>query len=263
MTESAITNEWEYKAAVQALSKRARPPWVLRLLMGGLESYRQSKKMGWSRPQNKHGVRTFHSFELDREMDAELVAAGVFAFSNEFAQLPSEKLKFVEQLAQDPSLRCFLFIAEVQDEGQTYESVTLSLGRVSATSPRYRDRFDLIIDRSIEQGVAKDLARVRAYVDPFLTPIRRNPAAEYVQTEVGNYARDYFSACARFYLDNWRDPNKAWDHWTQEYIDYFGPRQHAVIGTAFPTELDKLAQQWLLQNARGANETVPAIAPGG
>ncbi len=63
-----------YRLAVQTLNKKDSPPKILQLIMNGFESYRASRKLGWSRPWNKYGVRTFRSYKLDFEHDMALIA---------------------------------------------------------------------------------------------------------------------------------------------------------------------------------------------
>ena len=70
---SSIKNEDQYRSAVKQLDQDKKPAFLLRLLMNAVESYRQARKFGWSRPQNKYGLTVFRSFRLDRGRDQSLI----------------------------------------------------------------------------------------------------------------------------------------------------------------------------------------------
>ncbi|MDX8383966.1 MAG: hypothetical protein R8M45_07785, partial [Ghiorsea sp.] len=69
-TLPSIDGEGGYQKTLTILSKQNKPSKVLCVLMNMLESYRQSRKMGWSRAWTKYGLTTFQSFQLDSEHDA-------------------------------------------------------------------------------------------------------------------------------------------------------------------------------------------------
>lgn len=243
-----IEDEDSYRIAVGELTKRARPPWVLRVLMNALESYRQARKMGWSRPQNKDGVTTFHAFELDLQGDRALIELAGSVAAERPEALDPEHRRFVAELLTDPTLRGFVFVHDIVDGARRFEGATVSLGRVVKGSPRHRDRVDVIVEREVVDGAAGPAGRVRVYVDPFGgTPVVLDAVA------LGLVAEELFAALAAFY-DRFRDvPEKAWRHWTQDYIDYFGPRASPVRGTAFPTPIDELGEP----PRRGQRRTAP------
>ena len=56
-----ISDPDSYARAMRTLSDAKRPTWILQALMNAFEGYRQSRKIGWSRPWNKAGVTTFKS----------------------------------------------------------------------------------------------------------------------------------------------------------------------------------------------------------
>lgn len=210
------------------------------MLMNALERYRQARKMGWSRAQNKEGVTTFESFELQLPEDRALIGRAISVLDTD-TPLGSAKLRdFVADLIRDHRLRCLVFVQDVIEETGTFESATVSLGRVSSVSRRFRDRLDIIVDRRISNGVAGNVERVRTYVDPFELPIHEHPAVELRCSAPSASALALFGQLERFYGDHAGQPSsRQWRHWTQDYIDYFGPRTQPVLGTAFPTEVDR------------------------
>lgn len=257
-TDAAIESESQYRSVVHELSKRARPPLVLRMLMNALESYRQARKMGWSRPQNKAGVKTFHSFELDAIEDRALIERALYVLAEEFPESRSEDRIWLGDLVNDSNLRAFVFVHDVVDNVGRFEGATLSLGRPVPASPRHRDRFDLIVESSVIDGRSVGICRVRAFVDPFRTPIGDNPPRSFTSQSPGEPAASLFVALAHLYA-RYRDvPEKAWQHWTQDYIDYFGPRTAPVHGSFFPTPLDR-AYSDLVSARRAAGSAVQPV----
>ena len=241
MTQKAagIENEDQYRAAVRHLDQNDKPPLLLRLLMNALESYRQTRKMGWSRPQNKYGLTVFRSFRLDRERDQSLIDQAFETLLGEFAELDEASSRYVQALREDPRLMGFIFVHDCLDEGKTYEGITLSFGRVSSDKPHHRDRLDLILESKVTGGSSRGLSRVRAYVDPFKTPIKQNPADVFLhEPPRHSKAQELFLGASQRYA-SWQDePDKAWQHWTQRYINYFGPRTEPVEDSYFPTAID-------------------------
>ena len=235
----SIANYDQYRAAVKQMDKGKKPAFLLRLLMNALESYRQSRKMGWSRPQNKYGLTVFESFRLDPTKDQVLIDFAIETILKEFAELDPESSQFVRDLREDPRLMGFIFVHDSQDEGKRYEGVTFSFGRVASGQTRNRDRLDLIVESEITDGTSQGLSRVRAYVDPFKTPIRKNPALvlshESPQT---NDVEELFVKGSELYSCWLGDADRDWQHWTQRYINYFGPRTTPVSNTYFPTVVD-------------------------
>jgi hypothetical protein len=171
-----IDDEGEYRSVVRQLDQAKKPPVLLRLLMNALESYCQSKKMGWSRPQNKYGLAVIESFRLDRSQDQLLIDLVMKTFVTEFKELDEESSRYVRALHQDPSLMDFIFVHDSSDERRAYEGVTFSFGRVTSGQNRHRDRLDLIVEFEIKNGRSQGISRNRAYVDPFKLPIRKNLA---------------------------------------------------------------------------------------
>ncbi len=230
---SRIESETQYEVALRALSKRSRPPRFLRLLMQGLEAYRQSRRMGWSRKHNKYGVRTFATFKMGPRMEPFLSPMEELS-RLVFPQLDPSRRKFLDELMKSKDLMGFLFFQEMEQNGDRFESVTLSIGRVVPGNKRFRDRVDLILDAPIVDQEVAALSRVRLYVDPF---VEHSPS-ELVSTDIPVEAHILLSDLSDFYRKNRDDAALAWDHWTQDYIDYFGPRLQAVRKTRFPTALD-------------------------
>lgn len=234
--EYKIQGARAYIAAMQALNKKNRPPAVLRLLMSAFESYRQARKIGWSRPWNKYGVNTFRSYRLDFGKDADLIAFARDILEETGAEMPEAAGAFVKNLLDDApdargQLMGFLFFHEIEDEGQVYESVTLSFGR--KVKKRYRDRLDFIFEAGVNDDRAGPLTRVRIFIDPFEGIAPPLWEKEYSASSLPAAAAAFQHLCALFTA--WETaPGRPWDHWTSSYIDHFGPRRQYFENSNFP-----------------------------
>ncbi|MDP6579623.1 MAG: hypothetical protein QF681_03120 [Vicinamibacterales bacterium] len=100
---ASIETEDQYRSAVMQLDQDKKPTFLLRLLMNALESYRQARKMGWSRPQNKYGLTVFHSFRLDRSDDRPLIDLVMKACLTEFTELDGAAGQYIRGLQEDTS----------------------------------------------------------------------------------------------------------------------------------------------------------------
>jgi hypothetical protein len=234
-----INNPESYAQAMRTLSEAKRPAWILQALMNAFEAYRQSRKIGWSRPWNKAGVTTFKSYKLNFADDSDLIALASSIVggigSRETEVWPGSAAEFVaDLLSPEPEKRRrlmgFLFYQEIEVDGRLNEAVTLSLGRVNGK--RHRDRLDLIFEAPVAQNSAAPISRIRIYVDPFL-----GVAPPLAQAELNGAEAEAHSHALATLSDLYRDwePTKGavWDHWTSRYIDYFGPRRHHSIATHF------------------------------
>ncbi|MDP7339875.1 MAG: hypothetical protein QF786_11220, partial [Vicinamibacterales bacterium] len=146
---ASIETEGQYRSAVKQLDQDKKPPFLLRLLMNALESYRQARKMGWSRPQNKYGLTVFHSFRLDRSDDRPLIDLVMKACLTEFTELDGPAGQYIRGLLEDPNLMGFIFVHDCLEERTKYEGMTFSFGRVATGQARHRDRFDLILESEV------------------------------------------------------------------------------------------------------------------
>ncbi len=241
----------DYRVALQTLDKRSQPPAVLRRIMNAFESYRAARKVGWSRPWNKYGVRNFQSYRLDMERDGDLVEDARALLAAPAFSLDAETRAFTDELlapAAREQLMGFLFFHESDpqpDQASDQEAaeepagssglregVMLSLGRVNSKR-RHRDRMDIVFEADVDGDAVSPPRRVTVYVDPYrgagpplyraTVPIGELPGAEAVF--------DKLKACYR----TWgRDDPRLWDHWTSQYIDYFAPRHRAALHSHFP-----------------------------
>jgi len=215
----------QYQQVKKTISRKQQPGKVMRFLMNALESYRQSRKLGWSRPWNKYHLTVFQSFKLKLAVDQELFNHARQLLENDVA-MPSSALHFVKDLLADGQLMGFLFVHDYQDpeEQQLYEGVTLSLGRIK--DKKYRDRIDLIFESPVIDGVSQGLSRVRVYIDPFMGA--KEPLWHYTLTDNLDSAYlcfEQLGACSWDWAD---DDKKLWNHWTENYINYFGPRKQLL-----------------------------------
>jgi hypothetical protein len=242
-----IEDKPAYRTAVRAMNARSRPPAILRFIMGALESYRQSRNMGWSRPWNKYGIMTFQSFELDfsqRENSTEIAllenARAVLADEcvdiPEAPGAPEEANAFVRDLLSAENrgrLMGFIFVHEFTEDGQRYEGATLSFGRVK--DKRFRDRLDLIVEAPVAAGGVGEFSRLRVFIDPFRA--EKAPLWTHV-TGAGAASTALFAQLSALSRGWAGDEARLWDHWTSAYIEYFGPRQWPVTNSHFFTEDD-------------------------
>jgi hypothetical protein len=257
MSEQApeIQSASQYRSAVKQLDQGKRPPFLLRLLMNALESYRQARKMGWSRPQNKYGLTVFQSFKMDPSRDQTVIDLAMKTFLTEFTELDEASSDFVREIHQDPRLMGFVFVHDFSEKGKTYEGLTFSFGRVAEGQTHHRDRIDLIVESEVKGGTSLGLSRIRAYVDPFKLPIRKNPAQVFSHEDsLSDDAHELFLEASEI-SSSWQDETgRTWDHWTQRYINYFGPRTMPVANSYFPT-----ASQRQESDGIGSMQVDPAV----
>jgi hypothetical protein len=169
-TECKIQDAESYLAAMTALNKQDRPPAVLRVLMNAFESYRQVRKIGWSRPWNKYGIKTFRSYRLDLGKDSDLIALARDILNEAGSDVPESARDYVNDLLDDgPEARTqlmgFIFFHEIDDGKRVFEGATLSFGR--KVKKRYRDRLDFIFEAPMLDGRAGRFTRLRIFVNPF------------------------------------------------------------------------------------------------
>ncbi|HET9953201.1 MAG TPA: hypothetical protein VFQ61_01790 [Polyangiaceae bacterium] len=235
-----IETESDYQKALEAMRQRQRPAGILRVMMNALEKYRQARKIGWSRPQNKYGLTVFRAYKLDACEYRELAESVFAAVSAEFSGLPAEHENFIQSLKHDRELMFYVFVHDHEDRSDRYEGVTFSLGRRAANLPRHRDRLDVIIESPVQQGRSQGPSRIRMYVDPFRRPIAENPALQCGHDPLrSRHSRQLFDAGVELYASIPAADRRVWSHWTRDYIDYFGPRLAPVRNSYFPTEVDE------------------------
>ena len=226
-----------YREAMTTLNKRSQPPAVLRRIMNAFESYRAARKIGWSRPWNKYGIRTFQSYRLDFQKDGDMVAHAQSVLASPAFALDAEAQAFVTELlspetAARDRLMGFLFFHEAESERGLCEGVMLSFGRVNARR-RHRDRLDIVFEADVEGETVSPPRRVTVYVDPYKGKGPPLYASTAPIVEVSQ-APEIFHALRARYLEWGRSDPRLWDHWTSQYIDYFAPRVRAAGQTHFP-----------------------------
>lgn len=225
-----VSSEQDYQQALSTLSQAKQPAAILKLIMRGFEAYRAARKMGWSRPWNKYDLVNFQSLRIQPTQDQALIQLGLQLISDEFTDIPEEARDFLLELTSDTSLMGFIFCHEYRKDGRCWEGATLSLGRKN--NRRYRDRFDIIVESEIINGISTGLSRVRAYIDPYTG----KPAPPLWQAETKPQSDAAMQLFAGLSEASWTWPEQServWDHWTSRYIDYFGPRQFALEQSYF------------------------------
>ncbi len=222
MDQDAIRSEQEYAAALRTVEQQRGEPGVLHAMMNRLESYRQQRKWGWSRPWNKYGVRTFQSFRLRKE-DGEWLDRARELLRE--MQPTANVMTFVDDLLRDPNWMGFLFYSELLENGALYESVTLGFGRKAKGSPRQRDRLDIVWDIPLRPGKDHHDARLRVFVDP-LREEDPEPLWRFQGPLRSRLGESMLLDLARLSWQ-WQDcQERCWNHWTSRYIDYFGERRY-------------------------------------
>jgi hypothetical protein len=225
MTEKiTLTNELEYRQVQAELNARKKPSKTLRFMMQALENYRQSKKMGWSRPWNKYQVINFQSFKLNAA-DLEIRQLALKTLAAEVPNMPDEAAAFVRELMDGSQAPMgFVFFQEFTDQDRLFEGVVASFGRINSENRRFRDRLDVILESEVIDGCSQGLTRMRIYVDPY----QGNKPPLWQQTIDAPSHADSTHLFAYLANVSWlwaTDKSRIWQHWVNDYIDYFGDRQ--------------------------------------
>jgi len=238
-----ISTDSAYTSVIKALGRQLESPTIMRHLMRVAENYRAKRKLGWSRPWNKYGLRTFQSFKLDPTADADLLDRGL-SLLGAIDDVPDEARKFVADLLADSDrLMGFVFLSEYEEDGDHYETATLSLGCKNSSSARHRDRFDIVLDAPVVEKAVKPVSRVRLFIDPH-TPDQMEPIySAVVGSPLPEHAVTLFAVLARLSSDWAEDETKVWDHWTSKYVEYFGERQHEQEGSHFKSPQAQAGQR--------------------
>ena len=227
-----ITNEQDHQAAKAILTAGRQPSNILRFLMQRFENYRQSKKMGWSRSWNKNQVINFQSFKLNNK-DVELRQLALQVIAAEWPNMPPLANQFAQELlAGDIPPMGFVFIQELNDDGQIYEGAVLSFGRINSDNRRFRDRLDIILESPINNANSEGLSRVRIYIDPYLQ--HKEPLwFDQKHAPFKPATEQLFDHLTAVSWDWAEDKSRLWEHWVTQYIDFFGPRKTAVQTSYF------------------------------
>ncbi len=220
-----IDSVTEYQRVKKTISKKNQPNKIMRFLMNALESYRQSRKLGWSRPWNKYDLTVFQTFKLRPAEDKELLGRISNLLENDVA-MPSSAKNFAEDLlADEKHLMGFLFMHDYLQDGQLYEGVTVSLGRVK--DKRFRDRIDLIFESPVSEGCSQGFSRIRVYIDPYMGA--KEPLWSYTVSEkLSARACHLFDELTNYSWSWAEQEERIWNHWTSDYIDYFAPRKQLL-----------------------------------
>lgn len=225
-----ITDEADYQRVQLLLGEKRRPPAILRALMSMFESYRQARKIGWSRPWNKQGVMTFCSYRVSPD-DHDLLRAAVDVVQYVGEDLTPIERALARDLLSSPPLG-FMFLSEIERDGRRMEAITLSLGRINHDNRRHRDRLDVILESEIVDGTSRGLSGVRIYSDPH--DGTRTRAVERRAPATLPAARRLFESCLERSHAWLPVPERHWEHWTSAYIDYFGPRRWPLDRALLP-----------------------------
>jgi len=235
---SVTGDELSIPTLMREISLRERPNWLLRLFMNALEKKRQARGMGWSRPWNKQGLNIFRTHVASLREDADQFAP-LAPFLDQFApQIPADYADFLIDLLADPACMSFVFYHNHDHATGQYEGLTLSFGRRAAGDRARRDRADVILeDRRVDGRVDGEVDRLRIYLCPWERYAR---GREHFRLEAVDFSAPQRDAVRYLYRESvrhyhqWKsDEARQWSHWSQQYIDYFGPRSFIPIGTSF------------------------------
>lgn len=226
----------EYNDVYKSLSEKKKPSATLRYLMNKFEDYRQKRKIGWSRPQNKKNINTFESYYMRPHNDTQIIKSmkNMVNETKILADMPC--MDSLLEILADPGLMGFLFVQDYDDGDTQKEVLTLSLGRKYKANRRYRDRVDFLFESKILQGNSQGLTSFKIYVDPF-DPLRLTEPLwhTYLDAPLSATVHKSFEKLVSYYQVIKQDESRWWKHWTQDYIDYFGPRKK-IIRNSFVDE---------------------------
>jgi hypothetical protein len=232
-------NELSRSTLMREIGLQKRPPWLLRKFMSSLESKRQKKGLGWSRPWNKYHLNVFrthiHSLSGDRDYLNSILEAIQQATLPQM-DVSSEYQSLIPSLLKDPKLMAFTFYHNREENGQQYEGFTLSLGRIVDTDKTKRDRVDLILeDKRVDGTVDGILDSVRIYINPW--SMHSQGKYHSIETlepaDIHMESQNIFDDGVQKYQQWKEDPKRQWEHWSIQFIEYFGPRTFIPKGTAF------------------------------
>jgi len=263
-TRGPIVGEEDFLAVQALLTRRSAGPAALRTVMRLFESYRAARKYGWSRPWNKGGLKTFLTLEFSPEKDSSYmdIFRGWVKFAGTGTERGTEqgtahrsREEALNDLAQRPFARAFAFLHERVDAEGAFEGFTLGLGAVSPHGKRFRDRFDVVVERPIDgQAIA---AKIRLYDDPYIPRIGAVVFPKPLLVSLTHLDEDANRLLVES-LDALRagalDARKHWTHWTQDVIDAFGPRRFEAKALWFGTAVLADAHARLKKRQSEANE---------
>jgi hypothetical protein len=230
-----IDNESDHDQVMRLINDRKKPNAILRLLMNTFEGYRQSRKIGWSRPWNKVNLINFQSFRVLKKRDHDLLNLANQIIIQNCQNMPEPAREFADNLINhSDNLMAFIFVHEFTEDGQLYEGATLSLG--CKNNKRYRDRLDIIVESAIVDGVSQGFKRLRVFVDPY-TGVKAPLWSKTDFPRTDSPSADLFERLSEISSDWQFQMDKRWDHWTSDYIDYFGPREKFIENSFFHQDM--------------------------
>ena len=235
---SLSPEELSMPTLVREIGLRRRPNAILRRLMNSLEDKRQSRGMGWSRPWNKHGLTIFRSHRVSLVDDPEHFAPLSRFLEPLVRDMPDSDAAFARELLADPACMAFVFYHNNDCVSGQFEGLTLSFGRKNAEDKTKRDRVDIILeDERVDGRVDGQVDRFRVYVCPWsrYQNHRKHTLIErrVLSADEADASRELYQNAVRFY-HQWKGvEDRQWIHWSQQYIDYFGPRAFIPVGTSF------------------------------
>lgn len=237
--QSMPPDQLSIPALMRELTLQQRPSWLLVKLMNALEQRRQAQGMGWSRPWNKYGLTIFHTQTQPAGEDPVRESTVGPLLDALLDGAPARYRAFAASLLDDPKRLTFTFYHNnATENGRQYEGFTLSFGRYVLADGSKRDRLDIVLEDERHGGqVDGRVDRVRVYVCPWESygPDRSFHLAETAALSPGEWplAQALFAYGVSQYNRGKVDETIQWSHWSQRYIDYFGPRQFIPRGSSF------------------------------
>lgn len=237
--ESMRPEQLSTPALMRELNQQQRPSWILSRLMNVLETRRQERGMGWSRPWNKEGMRIFRTHIHQAAEDAAYFQPVETILSVVHPAVPESYYNFAEDLLADPERMAFSFYhTHTSPGGSQSEGLTISIGRRVKQDPTKRDRLDVIVEDSRWNGGVDGKAdRLRVYFCPwnrygadrsfFVLELNRE------KTPIWEGVDTLYESCVKHYHLWKEDESRQWSHWSSRYIDYFGARSFIPRGSSF------------------------------
>lgn len=218
------------------ISLQKRPNGFLSRMMNALEGKRQEKGMGWSRSWNKYGMNTFRTHICDITTDIDYLLPVDEYIKSQYPLMQSNNRSFVGDLLQDSKRMVYTFYHNGDYDGEQFEGITLSMGRVNMEDRTKRDRLDIVMeDKRTEQIVDGVVDKVRIILCPWDT--YKNKDLQLIELDPERDLNEDHQTLYKHlinYYHKWKvDENRQWSHWSTRYIDYFGPRQFIPTGSSF------------------------------
>jgi hypothetical protein len=235
-TESINPEDLSPEALQRELSLQKRPAWIMRVMMNALEKGRSSKKLGWSRKWNKEGYMIYRTHTHKRDEDSVYFDVMHAMVKVAVKEAPSEYQSFVESIFSLEKPMAFTFYHNrVDASGKMYEGLTFGLGRKSSEDKKMRDRIDIVMEDSRQSDGSVDgkLDKIRIYINPWSKYQNDELFEIELNANEANMFQPTYQKAVEVYHNLKVQENRLWNHWSVNYIDYFGKRDFIPRNSSF------------------------------